>query len=315
MRKGMYSKAGILVCMLIAVVVFGAPHTNAEPGISLDQVTGYIEPNMLEVGDTIEFYLRVSVLHTEPLLLQGYLNSFRLYSPDGATWDTAWGEYVAPWPPENNFEPDFISVRSLGVNGISDDTLVFWGTRLFGTIVLPTFDDVAWVIKVVVPNDPSLTGKTLCIDSVASENPQAGWQWTSVPSVVPAWDGPHCFTFSGIADGDDDGVDDAIDNCPGVYNPDQLDSDEDGIGDACESCCQGTRGNVADPSSGGPPGLADLTAMIDYLFISLEPLPCWEEANLDESQPEGEGSVALGDLTAMINLLFINMSEPPPPCP
>jgi hypothetical protein len=35
-------------------------------------------------------------------------------------------------------------------------------------------------------------------------------------------------------DADGDGVLEAIDNCPGVANPSQLDSDGDGIGDACE---------------------------------------------------------------------------------
>jgi hypothetical protein len=43
--------------------------------------------------------------------------------------------------------------------------------------------------------------------------------------------------LSGI-DSDGDGIDDACDNCPFVYNPLQTDSDGDGIGDACDLCPQ-----------------------------------------------------------------------------
>jgi len=39
-----------------------------------------------------------------------------------------------------------------------------------------------------------------------------------------------------LADYDDDGILDHIDNCRFVYNPDQLDTDEDGVGDACDNC-------------------------------------------------------------------------------
>jgi hypothetical protein len=35
-------------------------------------------------------------------------------------------------------------------------------------------------------------------------------------------------------DADDDGVGDAVDNCPATPNPDQFDSDDDGLGDACD---------------------------------------------------------------------------------
>lgn len=45
-------------------------------------------------------------------------------------------------------------------------------------------------------------------------------------------------TFAGPAisrnDTDGDGIDDALDNCPHVYNPGQEDTDGDGFGDACE---------------------------------------------------------------------------------
>jgi hypothetical protein len=37
-------------------------------------------------------------------------------------------------------------------------------------------------------------------------------------------------------DSDHDGIDDALDNCPFVANPNQADGDGDGIGDVCDNC-------------------------------------------------------------------------------
>jgi len=42
-------------------------------------------------------------------------------------------------------------------------------------------------------------------------------------------------SFSAAEDGDADGILDSIDNCPGIFNPDQIDSDKDGLGDECDN--------------------------------------------------------------------------------
>ncbi len=39
-----------------------------------------------------------------------------------------------------------------------------------------------------------------------------------------------------VVDTDGDGVSDSQDNCPTVYNPNQLDTDGDGVGDVCDNC-------------------------------------------------------------------------------
>ena len=57
-------------------------------------------------------------------------------------------------------------------------------------------------------------------------------------------------------DGDLDGIADAVDNCAGTFNPDQLDSDGDGIGDACDICPNGD--DTQDADADGVPDACDL---------------------------------------------------------
>ncbi|UCC43746.1 MAG: M28 family peptidase [Candidatus Zixiibacteriota bacterium] len=103
-------------------------------------------------------------------------------------------------------------------------------------------------------------------------------------------------------DSDGDGVPDASDNCPDVYNPGQGDANEDGVGDAC--CCIGLAGNVdGDPEDICDVG--DLTVLIDYLFISYSLPGCLSEADVD-----GQAGVDVGDLTRLIDFLFISYTPP-----
>lgn len=84
-------------------------------------------------------------------------------------------------------------------------------------------------------------------------------------------------------------------------------------GEVIFPCCIGTRGNL-DDSPDQEVNLADLTIMIDHLFISFAPPACWEEGNVDQSSPEGSGSITLSDLTVLVDHLFVTLS-PLPDCP
>jgi hypothetical protein len=109
-------------------------------------------------------------------------------------------------------------------------------------------------------------------------------------------------------DFDEDGVVNALDNCPAVANSDQIDSDGDGIGDVCQSvmCCLGITGNV-DCDLDQIIDISDLTRLVDYLLISLDPLCCPAAANIDG---DPNGGVDISDLTDLIDYLFINFTLP-----
>lgn len=81
------------------------------------------------------------------------------------------------------------------------------------------------------------------------------------------------------------------------------------------NCCtdlsiDGRTGNIdGDPGLGVD--ISDLSALIDYLYISFTPPPCLLSANTDG---DGSGGVDISDLSALIDYLYISFT-PPALCP
>lgn len=64
-------------------------------------------------------------------------------------------------------------------------------------------------------------------------------------------------------------------------------------------CCQLSTGNV-DCDALSSVDIADLTALVDYLFISMTPLCCQAEANIEK-----DAVVDICDMTTLIDHLFL----------
>jgi len=153
--------------------------------------------------------------------------------------------------------------------------------------------------------DPAYTAN-LCLDDNCPFSPNASQVDADNDGIGDACDS--------CTDTDGDGFGDPgypmnncpEDNCVSTPNPSQQDSNGNNIGDACEACCIGISGNIdADPEDFID--LADLTLLIDYLFISFNIPECMAEANVDGDH---ESVVDLGDLTALIDYLFISFTPP-----
>ncbi|UCC45452.1 MAG: M6 family metalloprotease domain-containing protein [Candidatus Zixiibacteriota bacterium] len=156
------------------------------------------------------------------------------------------------------------------------------------------------------------TGITVMVDSIVGDRLFASVSQplavdTDEDGVWDAYDNCVAEPNPSQANNDGDSHGDACDNCPDIDNENQSDADSDGAGDACD-CCLWATGNVDDDPD-DIVDMGDLTALIDYLFISYEEPVCMEEANTD-----GQGAVDMGDLTALIDFLFISYT-PPAECP
>jgi len=98
-------------------------------------------------------------------------------------------------------------------------------------------------------------------------------------------------------DADGDGIEDELDNCPMVRNPQQVDSDQDGIGDLCDNCAfvansdQGDRDGdgLGDACDNCPERINPDQGDTDHDGIGDTCDNCPSTANPDQRDSDGDG--------------------------
>jgi hypothetical protein len=147
---------------------------------------------------------------------------------------------------------------------------------------------------------------------------------TPTPTVTP--------TGVALLDTDGDGVPDAIDNCPAIANPDQLNTDAanttvnlpgaDALGDACDPDISGDGyGNVkkaalgknvliycnimrADVDGDGAISILDLTNLAQFFTQRVPPAP-------ERYRQDADNAISVLDLTDVASVFLENVSACP----
>ncbi len=113
-------------------------------------------------------------------------------------------------------------------------------------------------------------------------------------------------------DTDSDGIIAAEDNCPDIYNPDQLDDDGDGLGDSCDICDNlnvFVLGNVnGDLNENGEPlvNFFDVVDLIDYLAVGEQNITPINECKRQAGNLNFDNNVNIIDVVNLVNMILFD---------
>ena len=124
-------------------------------------------------------------------------------------------------------------------------------------------------------------------------------------------DVPTALTLRVICqDTDDDGVPDEQDNCPDVYNPNQIDRNGDGIGDACDGVCA-CLGDVWPAGGDGQVDLIDVDVVMDMLESAGPPFIVYvDPGHCGDIKGDPDGQVDLDDLGGGLTARLLEVGVP-----
>ena len=110
--------------------------------ISLQSIEGLVGEGQLSTGEPIRFNLRITNLSTADY--SDFSNGFRIFSPDGAEWDTTKGEFTER--ADSLF--DSLEVVSVNVTGGDSDTIGFKSVSNLDSGFVSGFDEIAITIEI-----------------------------------------------------------------------------------------------------------------------------------------------------------------------